>query len=58
MNVCVICQGDGVLLTAGNWYCVNHVGDAFIATAAIIARIQGSDEEEAKAKAEEWLDEL
>lgn len=58
MNVCCVCGGDGILYTTGVWYCVNHVDDGFIATAAFVARIMGHDEEEAKAKATDWIQEL
>jgi len=58
VNVCVICQGDGVLLTAGQWYCVDHVHEGFIATARMVARILGTDESEAEDKAWRWAEEL
>jgi len=58
VNVCQVCGGDGVLLTAGHWYCVEHVDDGFIATAMLVARIQGRDEQEAKMKAQDWVREL
>lgn len=58
MNVCVICGGDGVLYTTGAWYCLNHIDDGFIATAKFVARILGHDEQEADAKAKDWLREL
>lgn len=53
-----MCGGDGVLLTAGHWYCVKHVDDAFIATAVMIARIRGTDEGEAEMRAADWLRDL
>jgi hypothetical protein len=58
MNVCTICGADGVLLTTGHWYCVNHIDQAFIATAMFVAQTLGKDDQEAKAKAEDWLREL
>ena len=58
MIVCAICGGDGVLFTSGAWYCVNHVDDGFIATAAMVATLLGSDVEEAKQKARDWVREL
>lgn len=58
MNVCVRCGGDGVLLTSGHWYCVNHVEDAFIATAVMIARIKGTDEVAAESMAADWVRDL
>lgn len=58
MNVCVVCGGDGVLLSAGHWYCVDHVDNAFIDTAMYVARLLGHDDQEAKAKAEDWLKQL
>lgn len=58
MNVCVVCGGDGVLLSAGHWYCINHVDNAFIDTAMMVARLLGHDDQEAKANAEDWLKKL
>lgn len=58
MNVCVLCGGDGVLLSAGHWYCVDHIDDGFIDTAMLIARLHGHGDQEVRAKAEGWLKEL
>jgi hypothetical protein len=58
VNVCVVCQADGVLIAAGHWYCVNHVEDGFIATAETVARILGHDEYDANLKAQEFFKEL
>jgi hypothetical protein len=58
MNVCILCGGDGVLLTSNHWYCINHVDDGFIATAVMVARLKGGDETEAEAKAIDWIQEL
>ena len=45
MPICIICEADGVLEAAGNWYCKDHLDDGFIATAVMIARIKGLDED-------------
>ena len=58
MNVCCICQGDGVLYTANQWYCVDHIDEAFIVTAQFVARVLGHDDQEAKMKAQDWVKEL
>jgi hypothetical protein len=55
VNVCVLCQGDGVLLTVGQWYCLNHVDDGFKATARFVARLSGRDEDEAEDAVEAWV---
>ena len=58
MPICIICQGDGVLRVGTSWYCVDHVDWGFLATARMVARVLGHDEEEAQAKAMEWVREL
>ena len=58
MNVCVICQGDGVLLAAGQWYCITHVDHAFVATAVAVTRILGHDADKAEANAWKWMKKL
>ena len=37
MPVCLVCQGDGVLQVTGNWYCVDHLEEAFLAVADSLA---------------------
>jgi len=48
MNVCYLCGGDGVMQSCGHWYCMDHVTDGFIATAAYIARLRGHPEQPAE----------
>ena len=36
MNICMICQGDGVLQMAGHWYCMNHLDEGFLTAAGIV----------------------
>lgn len=56
--ICCVCQGDGVLQIGGNWYCLNHLDDGFIATARVIARMRGHDEADAAARAADMAPEL
>ncbi len=36
MNVCLICQADGVLTLAGQWYCIDHLDEGFKTAAAVV----------------------
>jgi hypothetical protein len=54
VNVCTICQADGVIICAGRWYCKDHLNDGFIATAVMIARIRQHDEATAAERAAGW----
>lgn len=58
MNVCIVCQGDGVLIAGGQWYCINHLDEAFVRTAMIVARLKGHDEDRVWKLAEKWYEEL
>lgn len=58
MPICIVCEADGVLIAAGQWYCINHIQDGFIATARVVSRMLGHDEEEAAMKAADWVQEL
>lgn len=57
MNVCVICQADGVAEVLGAWYCVDHVEDGFLELALFLARLRGWDEGEVSDAIGTWLDE-
>lgn len=36
MNVCIICQADGVVSAAGHWYCMDHLADGLRASGAAV----------------------
>lgn len=56
MNVCCICQADGVAEVLGYWYCVDHVEDGFIELGAFLARARGWDEEQVRMGLLEWCE--
>ena len=58
MPICVVCQGDGVLVAVGAWYCIDHAHVGFIATAKTVAHIYGSDEDTAANRAADLVNEL
>jgi hypothetical protein len=55
INVCVICEADGVMEAAGNWYCINHLEDGFLDVADYLARVRGWDREETADHLRSWL---
>jgi hypothetical protein len=58
LNICCICQADGVLIANNAWYCINHVDDAFVATAVAVTRILGHNEDKALTNARKWVKKL
>ena len=58
MNVCVICNADGVLEALGAWYCMEHLEDGFIEIAMFIARLRGVNEWDIEALAQGWIEEF
>lgn len=58
MNVCVICQADGVLEAAGAWYCMDHLNDGFIEVAMLIARLRRLDEWEVESMTRGFADDV
>lgn len=62
MNVCIICQADGVLTAAGHWYCMDHLHEGLKATgaAALTLSTGHHDSEFIQRKLDEldrWLEE-
>lgn len=41
MNVCAICQADGILRINNEWFCVDHVDDGFRRVAEIVESVMG-----------------
>lgn len=56
MNVCCVCQADGVLEALGHWYCIDHVEDGFMDVADFLAQTRGWDREVVSEQLGEWLD--
>jgi hypothetical protein len=55
MNVCIICEADGVLEAAGNWYCTEHLEDGFLEVADYLAIMRGWDRVETMDQLRQWL---
>jgi hypothetical protein len=56
VNVCVICEADGVLEALGHWYCVDHLEDGFLDVARFLAQVRGWDSIEVTEHLEAWLE--
>ena len=43
MNVCTICNADGVFEALGTWYCKDHLIDGLLDVAEFVDRVGGYD---------------
>ena len=55
MPVCVICQADGVVCINDEWYCQEHIDEAFLYVASLVASYHGWDQGETEQELTEWL---
>lgn len=55
MNICCVCQADGVLEAAGGWYCIDHLDDGFLAVADYLAVMRGWNRVETQDQLQQWL---
>ena len=56
MNVCIICQADGVAEVLSNWYCVDHIEQGFVDLGMFLARARGWDDGETADALWDWLE--
>jgi hypothetical protein len=56
MNVCCVCEADGVAEVLGGWYCIDHLEDGFLTLAQYLARARGWDPDETEAALIDWID--
>ena len=56
MNICCVCEADGVMEAMGNWYCIQHLESGFLAVANYLARMRGWDESETEDQLVLWLE--
>lgn len=55
MNVCVICEADGVLEALGHWYCAEHAATGLIDVACFCARLYEWDIEDTEQAITDWV---
>lgn len=56
MNVCVICEADGVLEAVGAWFCIDHLEAGLVEVAMFVARQRGWEVDGVCAQLWEWLE--
>ena len=52
---CCVCGADGVVIVQNGWYCIDHIDEAFLGLAALVARFHGWDEADTEQELTEWL---
>jgi hypothetical protein len=57
MPVCCICQADGVMSINGDWFCVEHVDEAFLLVGRMLAQLRGWNVDEINDALMGWLEE-
>jgi hypothetical protein len=55
MNICIVCQADGVMQSLGLWYCTDHLEQGFLAVADYLAQVRGWSRDETRDQLQRWL---
>ena len=55
MNICCICQADGVLEALGQWYCVDHADTGLVDVAVFVAGLRGWDADDTELAIANWI---
>ena len=56
MNVCCVCEADGVMEACGQWYCIDHLESGFLTVARFLAAARGWSESDTEEVLTDWLE--